>query len=50
MKHAEAKIVPKLPNFEQEKKKRYVDITQEMVTMFNDVLDLLKKVITGDES
>ena len=51
MKHAAAKIVPKLPNFEQKKKKkRYVDIIQEMLTMFNNVPDLLKKVITGDES
>ena len=37
MKHAAAKIVPKLRN----------DIAQEMLTTFNDNADLLKKVTTG---
>ena len=27
-----------------------MDIAQEMLTMFNDDPDLLKKIITGDES
>ena len=27
-----------------------MDMAQEMLTTFNDDLDLLKKVITGDES
>ena len=40
IKRAAAKIVPKLLNFEQ----------KEMLTTFNDDTDLLKKVITGDES
>ena len=48
MKHAAAKIVPKLLNFEQ--KQCRMDIAQEMLTTFNYDLDLLKKVITGDES
>ena len=43
-----ANIVPKLLNFEQ--KQRRMDIAQEMLTTFNDVPNLLKKVITGDES
>ena len=43
MKHAAAKIVPKLLNFEQ--KQRNMDIAQEMLTSFNDDSDLLKKVI-----
>ena len=41
-------IVPKLLNFEQ--KQRRMDITQEMLTTFNDDPDLLKKVITGNKS
>ena len=44
---AGAKIVPKLLNFEQ--KRRHMDIVQEMFTTFNDDLDLLKKIVTGDE-
>ena len=48
MKRAAAKIVPKLLSFEQ--KQRRMDIAKEMLTTFNDGLDLLKKVITGDES
>ena len=48
MKFAAARIVPKLPNFEQ--KKCRLDIAQEMLTTFNDDPDLLKKVTTGDES
>ena len=46
-KRAAAQIVSKLLNFEQ--KQCCMDITQEMLTMFNDDSDLLKKVITGDE-
>ena len=49
MKLAAAKIVSNLLNFEQ-KKKRSVDIAQEMMMMCNDNLDLLKRVIAGDES
>ena len=41
MKHGEAKIVPKLLNFEQ--KQRRMDIAQEMLTMFNNDSDLLKR-------
>ena len=45
---AAAKSVPKLLNFEQKQHRIY--IAQKMLTMFNDDPDLLKKVITGDES
>ena len=48
MKREAAKIVKKLLNFEQ--KQRCMDIAQEMLSTFNDDPDLLKKVITGDES
>ena len=48
MKRAAAKIVPKLLNFEQ--KQCRMDIALEMLTTLNDDPDLLKKVITGDES
>ena len=48
IKRAAVKIVPKLLNFEQ--KQRRMDIAQGMLKSFNDDLDLLKKVITGDES
>ena len=48
MKRAVAKIVLKLLNIEQ--KQRRLDILQEMLMTFNDDLDLLKKVITADES
>ena len=47
MKRAAAKIVLKLLNFEQ--KQHSLDIAQEMLTMFNDDPDLLKKFITSDE-
>ena len=47
IKREAAKIVAKLLNFEQ--KQRHMDIAQEMLTTFNDVPDLLKKV-TGGES
>ena len=43
-----AKIVPKFLNFEQKQRSTY--IAQEMLTMFNDNPNLLKKVITGNES
>ena len=48
MKRATANIVPKLLNFEQ--KQRRMDVAQEMLTTFNDDPDLLKKVITANES
>ena len=48
MKRAAAKIILKLLNFEQ--KQCLMDIAQEILTMFNDIPDLLKKVIAGDES
>ena len=48
MKRAAAKIVPKLLNFEQNQ--HCMDIIQVMLTTFNDDLDFLKKVMTGDES
>ena len=48
MKRAAAKIVPKLLNFEQ--KQHRMDIAQEMLTTFNNDPDLLKRVITTDES
>ena len=48
MKQAAAKIVLKLLNFEQ--KQHRMDIAQEMLTTFNDDPDLLKNVITGNES
>ena len=40
-------VLKKLQNFEQTQ--RRTDITQEMLTMFNDDPDLLKKVITDDK-
>ena len=48
MKCAAVKIVPKLLNFEQ--KQHCMDIAQKMLTAFIVDPDLLKKVITGDES
>ncbi|EFN73466.1 hypothetical protein EAG_08786, partial [Camponotus floridanus] len=42
------KFVPKLLNFDQ--KQRRVDIAQELLNAINDDPDLLKRVITGDES
>ena len=48
VKRASAKIVPKLFNFEQ--KRLRLNIAHEMLTTFNDDPDLLKRVITGDES
>ena len=47
-KSAAAKICPKLLNFQQ--KQSRMDIIQEMLTTSNDDPDLLKKVITRDES
>ena len=40
--------VPKFINFEQTQ--RGMDIAQEILTTFNDNPDLLKKIITGNES
>ena len=48
MNRATTKIVPKLLNFEQ--KQRHMDTVHEMLTIFNDDPDLLKRIITGDES
>ena len=48
VKCAVLKIVPKLLGFEQ--KQHRMDISQEMLTTFNDDPYLLKKFITGDES
>ena len=48
MKRAAAKIFAKLLKFEQ--KQRLMDIAQVMLTTFNDDSDLLKKIITGEES
>ena len=42
------KIVPKLLNFKQKQRRIYIAL--EVLTTFNDNPDLLKKVITGDES
>ena len=47
MKRAAAKIFPKLLNFKQ--KQHFMDVAQEMLTMFNDDADLLKRD-AGDES
>ena len=48
MKCAAAKIILKLQNFEQNQ--HSLDITQKMLTTFNKDPDLLKKVISGNES
>ena len=48
LKRVAAKFVPKLLNFDQ--KIRRMTIAQEMLNDVNDEPDLLKKVITGDES
>ena len=45
---ATTKIVSKLLNFAQ--KQHRMDIAQEMMTTFKDDPDLLRKVITDDES
>ena len=47
-KHAAAKTVPKLLNFEP--KQRRMEIAKEMLMSFNDDPDLLKKIITGDDT
>ena len=47
MKRSAAKIVSKLQNFEQQQ--RRMDIAQEMLTMFSDDPDMLKKLATGDK-
>ena len=48
MKRATANIIPKQPNFEQ--KQCRMDLDQEILTMFNGDPDMLKNVITSDES
>ena len=46
MKHAASKIIQKLKNFKQKQRR----MTASVLTTFNANPDLLKKVITGDES
>ena len=48
LKRVAAKFVPELLNFDQ--KTRRMTIAQEMLNDVNDDLDLLTKVVTGDES
>jgi len=48
MSRVSAKFVPKLLNFDQ--KNRRMSIAQELLDDVNDDPDLLKRVITGDES
>ncbi|XP_046959645.1 protein GVQW3-like [Vanessa cardui] len=48
MKRVAAKFVPKLLNFEQ--KQRRISIVQELLNDVNNDPDLLKRVITGDET
>ena len=48
LKRVAAKFVPKLRNFYQ--KTRHMTIAQEMLNDVNDDPDLLKRIITGDES
>ena len=48
MKRVAAKFVPKLLNFDQ--KQRRVDIAQELLNEVNNDPELLKTVITGDET
>ena len=47
IKRTAAKIASKLLNFKQ--KQHYIEIAQDMLTTFNDHLDLLKRITTGDE-
>lgn len=48
MKRVAAKFVPKLLNFDQ--KNRRMSISQELLNDVNDDPDLLKRVVTGDET
>ena len=48
MKRVAAKFVPKLLNFEQ--KQRRIKIAQESLNEVNDDAELLKRIITGDET
>ena len=48
MKPSAARIVPKLQKFLA--KTMRMDIAQDLLTMFNNDPDLLKKIITSDES
>lgn len=48
MKRVATKFVPKSLNFEQ--KQRRISIAQELLNDVNDDPDLLKRVITGDET
>ena len=48
IKRAPAKFISKLRNFKQ--KQRCMNIAQQMLKTFKDDPDLLKKVITSDES
>ena len=48
MKRVAAKFVPKLLNFEQ--KQRRMEVAQESLNDVNDDAELLKRIITGDET
>ena len=48
MKRVAAKFVPKLLNFDQ--KQHRMNIAQELLNEVNDDLELIKRVITGDET
>ena len=48
MKRVAAKFVPKLLNFEQ--KQRRMKIAQESLNAVNDDAELLKCILTGDET
>ena len=48
MKRVAAKFVPKLLNFEQ--KQRRIEVAQESLNEVNDDAELLKRIITGDET
>ena len=48
MKRVAAKFVPKLLNFEQ--KQRRMEVAQESLNKVNDDAELLKRIITGDET
>ena len=48
MKRRTATFVPKLLNFEQ--KQRRIEVAQESLNEVNDDAELLKRIITGDET
>ena len=49
MKRVAPKFVPKLLNFEK-KKQRRIEVTQESLNEVNDDAELMKRIITGDET